>query len=165
MAWYERMVSWAWKLHRSHIILREVAQQQSGTNQVIQATYCWRQNPEKCSGKDIEGGSLHPNRKVRPDVYDRDVGTDIFCPLRNPWVRCPSWGQPWSVQQRSSRCSVSSGGHKGMNDLCSCVLLPTDCKSKPPWRHLRHMLGPLNELLMKMVISLFSCSLVLSKTP
>lgn len=54
---------------------------------------------------------------------------------------------------------------RAMTDPCSCVLLPTDCKSKSAWEQFRHVLGLLQELLMKMVISLFSCPLALLKTP
>lgn len=32
---------------------------------------------KRCSGKNIEGESLDPNRKVGPDVYEKDFSTDI----------------------------------------------------------------------------------------
>lgn len=126
---------------------------------------------KRCSGKNIEGGSLHPKRKLRPDVYDRDVSTNTCCWR---WHSVPSGTPGWDVQAEDNILFCSKGAADALypletmrevSDLCSYVLLPTDCKSKSAWEQLRTVLGLLYELFMKMVISLFSCPLVLSKTP
>lgn len=90
----------------------------------------------RCLGKNIEGGSLHPNRKVRPDVYDRDVSTNIGWWR---WHAALSGTPGWDVQAEDSLLLCSKGAAaalypletiRGMTDPCSCVLLPTDCKTK-----------------------------------
>lgn len=119
------------------------------------------------SGKNIEGGSLDPNRKVGPDVYEKDFSTNTAA---GGGTLLPQW----DVQAEDSLVLCSKGAAdalypletiRGMSDLCSCVLLSTDCKSKFAWEQLRHILGLLYELFMKIIISLFSCPLVVSKTP
>lgn len=88
---------------------------------------------KRCLGKNIEGGSLYPNRKVRPGVYDRDVSTNT-CWWR--WHSALSGTPWWDVQAEDSLLLCSKGAAaalypletiRGMTDPCSCVLLPTDC--------------------------------------